>query len=150
MVKVGGRQRADVVVDAVVATTKHEEKVDFRPPRSRGIAPPDHHPKPHAKSSCGRDWHLTYSIPTLLMAFIGVLPGFPHQNKKAISKIPHRAPQEPPPTPHRLNALAKSSCRDSHRLKFPPRPFLRYSQRYQPCAQHQLPHSQNHALRKEG
>jgi hypothetical protein len=36
------------------------------------------------------------SNPTLPVTFIGAPPGFPHQNKKANPKIPHRIPQESP------------------------------------------------------
>ena len=129
---------------------ENREKVIFRPPRSTGLAPHNHHLNNHAKWSCGHDRRLTCSTQPPLVAFIGVPPGFPHQNKKANPKIPHRVPPGIAPHRHHLNNYAKSSCRDSHRLTFAPRPFLRYSQRPQPSARHQLSHSQNHALRKEG
>ena len=74
----------------------------------------------------------------------------PAPKQKGNSRNPTPRPTEIAPHRHHLNTHAKSSCRDSHRLTFAPRPFLRYSQVYQPAAQHQLSHSQNHALRKEG
>jgi hypothetical protein len=66
-----------------LSRSKIEKKVVFRPPRSTGLAPHNHHLNNHAKSSCGHDWRFTCSTQPPPVAFIGVPLGFPHQNKKA-------------------------------------------------------------------
>ena len=77
---------------------ENREKVIFRPPRSTGLAPHNHHLNNHAKWSCGHDRRLTCSPTPLLWPLPMYYREIPHQNKKANHKIPHRVPQKSPLT----------------------------------------------------
>ena len=81
-----------------LSRSKIEKKVVFRPPRSTGLAPHNHHLNNHAKWSCGHDRRLTCSPTPLLWPLPMYYREIPHQNKKANHKIPHRVPQKSPLT----------------------------------------------------
>ena len=83
-----------------LSRSKIEKKVVFRPPRSTGLAPHNHHLNNHAKWSCGHDRRLTCSTQPPLWPLSACQWDFRTKTKRQTPKSPtafHRNRPSPPP-----------------------------------------------------